>query len=51
MAALAAANVAGVLMGYPLWDKPDMRPFLEDGPPRATPSILNARNLGWAPPA
>jgi glycerate dehydrogenase len=28
MATLAAANVAGILMGYPLWNQPDISPFL-----------------------
>ena len=46
MATLAACNVAGILCGYPLWDQPDTRPFLEDAPPLAVPSIVNARELG-----
>jgi hydroxypyruvate reductase 1 len=46
MAALAAANVAGVLMGYPLWRRPDMLPFRKDNPPQAVPSIVNAEALG-----
>ena len=46
MATLAAANVAGFLSGDPVWSKSDMRPFCEDPPPRAVPSILNARPLG-----
>lgn len=46
MATLAACNVAGILCGYPLWDQPDTRPFLEDEPPHAIPSIVNARQLG-----
>ena len=48
MATLAAANVAGLLMGYPVWNRPDIRPFLEDDPPRAAPSIVNAEALGLA---
>jgi hydroxypyruvate reductase 1 len=48
MATLAAANVAGLLLGYPVWNRPDIRPFLEDDPPRAAPSIVNAADLGLA---
>lgn len=47
MATLAACNVAGLLNGYPLWRKPDIRPFLESDPPHAIPSIVNAEALGW----
>ena len=46
MATLAAANVAGLLLGYPAWQRPDITPFLEKDPPRAAPSILNAEELG-----
>ena len=46
MATLAAANVAGLLMGYPVWNRPDILPFLEGEPPRAAPSIVNAEALG-----
>ena len=46
MATLAAANVAGVLMGYPIWNRPDIRAFLEGDLPTVTPSILNAPELG-----
>jgi hydroxypyruvate reductase 1 len=45
MASLAAANVAGVLLGYPLWEKTDMTPFLEGDIPQAIPSLLNAEQL------
>ncbi|GFR52097.1 hypothetical protein Agub_g14610 [Astrephomene gubernaculifera] len=49
MATLAAANVAGVLSGHPVWNKPDVLPFVE-GPleqaPAAAPSIVNAKELG-----
>ncbi len=48
MASLAAANVAGLLMGYPAWQRPDILMFLEDDPPKAAPSILNAAELGIA---
>jgi hydroxypyruvate reductase 1 len=46
MATLAASNVAAILMGYPVWQNPDILPFLEGEPPQAAPSILNAKELG-----
>jgi len=46
MASLAAANVAGILMGYPAWHRPDMSRFVEGEPPLAAPSIINAVELG-----
>ena len=46
MATLAAANVAGILQGYPAWQRPDIMPFLEGDAPKAAPSILNAEALG-----
>ncbi len=46
MATLAASNVAAILMGHPVWQKPDILPFLEGEPPKAAPSILNAKDLG-----
>ena len=45
MATLAAANVAGILQGYPAWQRPDITPFLEGDAPKAAPSILNAEAL------
>ena len=48
MATLAAANVAGILQGYPVWQAADVSPFLEDHGPAAAPSILNARELKLA---
>jgi hydroxypyruvate reductase 1 len=45
MATLAAANVAAVLQGYPVWHQNDIMPFLEGDTPRAAPSILNAKDL------
>jgi hydroxypyruvate reductase 1 len=45
MATLAAGNVAAILMGYPVWQKPDISAFLEANPPKAAPSILNAADL------
>ena len=46
MATLAASNVAGILMGYPVWRGPDVLPFLRADPPKAAPSIVNAKKLG-----
>jgi hydroxypyruvate reductase 1 len=50
MATLAAANVAGVLQGFPVWPKADtledVQPFLEGEPPHAATSIVNAAALG-----
>jgi hydroxypyruvate reductase 1 len=46
MATLAAANVAGILQGYPAWQRPNIMPFLEGDSPKAAPSILNAEALG-----
>ncbi|HHP7234892.1 MAG TPA: NAD(P)-dependent oxidoreductase [Desulfobacterales bacterium] len=46
MATLAAANVAALLQGHPVWNRPDIAPFLEGDPPKAAPSILNAEELG-----
>ncbi len=45
MALLAARNIIGIFKGYPVWHHADMKPFLGDDPPGATPSILNAREL------
>ncbi len=45
MATLAASNVAGLLLGYPVWNRPDILPFLEPSPPKAAPSIVNADAL------
>ncbi len=46
MATLAAANVAGILQGFPAWQRSDITPFLEGDIPQAAPSILNAEDLG-----
>jgi hydroxypyruvate reductase 1 len=46
MATLAACNVAGILSGYPVWTSPDITPFLEEDPPKAAASIINAKELG-----
>jgi hydroxypyruvate reductase 1 len=45
MATLAAANVAGILQGYPLWDDDDVLSLLSGDLPKATPSIVNAAEL------
>ena len=45
MATLAASNVAALLRGYPVWNKPDILPFLDFDAPRAAPSIVNAVDL------
>jgi hydroxypyruvate reductase 1 len=45
MATLAATNVAGLLMSYPVWNRPDILPFLEPEAPEAAPSIVNAEDL------
>jgi len=47
MATLAASNVAGILMGYPAWQDQDISPFLGDDSPRAAPSIVNAKEVGY----
>ena len=46
MATLAASNVAGLLTGYPVWNRPDILPFLESDSPKAAPSIVNSEELG-----
>jgi len=49
MATLAACNVAGKLLRYPVWHNPnDVLPFVEESknPPPACPSIVNAKDLG-----
>jgi hydroxypyruvate reductase 1 len=48
MATLAAGNVAAMLSRYPVWQKSDISAFLEDDPPKAAPSILNAKGLDLA---
>lgn len=45
MASLAAANVAGLLQGYPAWQRPDTSSFLAGEAPAAAPSIVNAKEL------
>ncbi len=46
MATLAAANVAAILQGYPLWSEADVLPFLDGDVPQFAPSIVNAQDLG-----
>jgi len=47
MAALAASNVAGMLQGYPAWQKPNISDFLDgDFPPYAA-SVVNAADVGY----
>ena len=46
MATLAAANVAAILQGQPLWDGDGVLPFLSGDVPAAAPSIVNAEALG-----
>jgi hydroxypyruvate reductase 1 len=46
MATLAASNVAAVLRGQPVWREGDISPFFGNEPPKAAPSIVNARELG-----
>ncbi len=46
MATLAAANVAGILNGYPLWNGDGWLEFLEGQVPPFVPSIVNAVELG-----
>ena len=49
MATLAASNVAGVINGYGVWPNPnEILPFLGDNPPKAAPSIVNAKAVGLA---
>lgn len=48
MASLAACNVAALLQGYPPLDGEDALPFLKGTPPKAAPSIVNAKELGLA---
>lgn len=48
-ATLAAANVAAILSGHPVWNRPDILSFVEkplSAVPAAAPSIVNAKELG-----
>ena len=47
MATLAAANVAGVLLGHPAWNQPGVEQFLDGDFPPLAPSILNASTIGY----
>ncbi|XP_078440024.1 hydroxypyruvate reductase isoform X1 [Wolffia australiana] len=49
MATLAALNVLGAIKGYPIWSDPNqVDSFLDENtpPPAASPSIVNAKQLG-----
>jgi len=46
MSTIAARNVAAVLSGYPVWKGEDVEIFLGEDPPKAVPSIVNAKELG-----
>lgn len=48
MASLAAANIAGMLQGHPVWNSDDVLPFLKGKIPAAAPSIVNAAKLNLA---
>jgi hydroxypyruvate reductase 1 len=48
MAMLAARNIAAVLHCYPAWNGSSVLNFLGERPPKAAPSIINARELGMA---
>ena len=48
MATMAASNVAALLNGYPVWNKPEVLMFLGKDAPKAAPSILNAKELKLA---
>lgn len=45
MATLAAQNVVGMMLKYPVWNRSDISPFLTGPPPKAAPSIVNAEAL------
>jgi len=45
MGLLAAANIAGILMGYPVWNRSNMEPFLNADLPKTAPSIMNTTEL------
>ena len=46
MATLAAANVAGILQGHPVWPEESVLSFLDGEFPPFAPSIVNAAELG-----
>jgi hydroxypyruvate reductase 1 len=47
MATLAASNMAAILRGWPVSTDPGRLPeFLGSNPPKAAPSIVNAKQLG-----
>ncbi len=46
MAVLAARNIVAVLNRYPAWNGSSVLKFLGERPPKAAPSIINARDVG-----
>ncbi len=46
MSTLAARNVIGVLKAYPVWKSDDMSALLDENAQPATPSIVNAKEVG-----
>jgi len=51
MATLAACNVAARVQGHPVWTSQDVLPFVDgdfNAIPKASPSIVNAKELGLA---
>jgi len=44
MAILPAANIAGILMGYPVWYRLGIESILRAALLKAVPDILNARD-------
>ncbi len=47
MATLAASNVAGMLQGFPAWNKADISGFLEGDFPKYAASVVNANEVGY----
>jgi hydroxypyruvate reductase 1 len=47
MATLAASNIAGMLQGYPAWNRPDISEFLQGDLPKYAASVVNAEALGY----
>jgi len=45
MAILAAANIVGILMAYPVWNSLGIKPFLRAALLKAVSDILNATEL------
>jgi hydroxypyruvate reductase 1 len=47
MATLAASNIAGMLQGYPAWNRPDISGFLRGDFPKYAASVVNAKAVGY----